>query len=194
MASEQLGVLFADVCDSTTIYESLGDSRALASINRLFRVLIEKVEAVLHPCRAARHHELDFWVGSWDVKNAAGQAVGTSQVYAILDGCVVLENWTGRFGDTGKSFNLYDPAKKRWQQTWVSDRAVLTEFHGALEGGAMVYETTSPMPNGVGGRRRLCAGSGTVPVRPDLSVDVVETRDPALLEIAAKSVADAFLA
>ncbi|MBT2414382.1 cysteate synthase [Streptomyces sp. ISL-12] len=45
-----------------------------------------------------------------------------------------------------------------------------------------------------GGRRRLCAGSGTVPVRPDVSVDVVETRDPALLEIAAKSVADAFLA
>ena len=45
MASEQLGVLFADVCDSTTIYESLGDSRALASINRLFRVLMQKVEA-----------------------------------------------------------------------------------------------------------------------------------------------------
>ena len=45
MASEQQGVLFADVCDSTTIYESLGDSRALASINRLFRVLTQKVEA-----------------------------------------------------------------------------------------------------------------------------------------------------
>ncbi len=45
MASEQLAVLFADVCDSTSIYESIGDRRALALINRLFAVLGEKVGA-----------------------------------------------------------------------------------------------------------------------------------------------------
>jgi adenylate cyclase len=43
MASERLAVLFADVCDSTTIYESIGDTRALALIHRLFGVLAEKV-------------------------------------------------------------------------------------------------------------------------------------------------------
>jgi tetratricopeptide (TPR) repeat protein len=118
-------------------------------------LLLKKVDDALHPCRAARHHEFDFWVGSWDVKNAAGQAVGTSQVDSILDGCVVLENWTGRFGDTGKSFNLYDASRKRWQQTWVSDRGVLTEFHGALQDGAMAYTTTSPMPDGTPRHRRL---------------------------------------
>jgi adenylate cyclase len=31
--------LFADVCDSTSIYESIGDTQALALINRLFRAL-----------------------------------------------------------------------------------------------------------------------------------------------------------
>ena len=36
-------VLFADVCDSTAIYESLGDTKALALINRLLRRLDEKV-------------------------------------------------------------------------------------------------------------------------------------------------------
>jgi len=36
-------VLFADVCDSTAIYESLGDTKALALINRLLRQLDEKV-------------------------------------------------------------------------------------------------------------------------------------------------------
>jgi adenylate cyclase len=36
-------VLFADVCDSTAIYESLGDTQALALINRLLRQLDEKV-------------------------------------------------------------------------------------------------------------------------------------------------------
>ena len=34
--STQRAMLFADVCDSTAIYESLGDAQALALINRLF--------------------------------------------------------------------------------------------------------------------------------------------------------------
>lgn len=37
-------VLFADVCDSTGIYESAGDQRALALINRLFGRLAKKVK------------------------------------------------------------------------------------------------------------------------------------------------------
>jgi class 3 adenylate cyclase len=45
MASAQLAVLFADVCDSTTLYESIGDTRALAAISRLFGVLAWKVKA-----------------------------------------------------------------------------------------------------------------------------------------------------
>jgi hypothetical protein len=39
MASGQLAVLFADVCDSTTIYESIGDTRALAAITSLLGIL-----------------------------------------------------------------------------------------------------------------------------------------------------------
>lgn len=38
-------VLFADVCNSTGIYESLGDKRALALVNRLFGRLEKKVKA-----------------------------------------------------------------------------------------------------------------------------------------------------
>jgi class 3 adenylate cyclase len=45
MASEQLAVLFADVCDSTTVYQALGDTRAHAAITGLFRVLGAKVKA-----------------------------------------------------------------------------------------------------------------------------------------------------
>lgn len=37
-------ILFADVCDSTSIYESMGDTRALGAINRLFAVLTKKVK------------------------------------------------------------------------------------------------------------------------------------------------------
>jgi adenylate cyclase len=45
MASEQLAVLFADVCDSTSIYEAIGDARALAAISALFGVLSQKVKS-----------------------------------------------------------------------------------------------------------------------------------------------------
>lgn len=43
--SSRRAILFADVCDSTAIYESLGDTRALALINRLFGTLEKKVKA-----------------------------------------------------------------------------------------------------------------------------------------------------
>ena len=37
--SAQRAVLFADVCDSTALYETLGDAQALALINTLFEKL-----------------------------------------------------------------------------------------------------------------------------------------------------------
>jgi adenylate cyclase len=43
--SSRRAILFADVCDSTSIYETLGDTRALAAINRLFGLLEKKVKA-----------------------------------------------------------------------------------------------------------------------------------------------------
>jgi adenylate cyclase len=43
--SGQRAILFADVCESTAIYENIGDARALALINRLFRQFDKKVNA-----------------------------------------------------------------------------------------------------------------------------------------------------
>ena len=44
-SSARRAVLFADVCDSTSIYETLGDTRAHAAINRLLAALNKKVKA-----------------------------------------------------------------------------------------------------------------------------------------------------
>ncbi len=41
---ERRAILFADVCDSTGIYETAGDAAALAQINRLFAVLERQVQ------------------------------------------------------------------------------------------------------------------------------------------------------
>jgi adenylate cyclase len=45
MPTEQLAVLFADVCDSTTIYESIGDARALSLITQVLTRLNDKAKA-----------------------------------------------------------------------------------------------------------------------------------------------------
>jgi len=43
--TDQRAILFADVCESTRIYETLGDTRALELINRLFTALEREVAA-----------------------------------------------------------------------------------------------------------------------------------------------------
>jgi adenylate cyclase len=43
--SGQRAILFADVCDSTAIYESIGDAKALGLINRLFKLLDKQVNS-----------------------------------------------------------------------------------------------------------------------------------------------------
>ena len=41
--TSQRTILFADVCESTRIYESIGDTQALTLINRLFKSLENEV-------------------------------------------------------------------------------------------------------------------------------------------------------
>src|SRR3954465_13481933 len=41
--SGQRAILFGDVCDSTAIYEAIGDAKALALVNRLFKLLDKQV-------------------------------------------------------------------------------------------------------------------------------------------------------
>jgi tetratricopeptide (TPR) repeat protein len=97
------------------------------------------------PCvEDPKSHELDFWVGEWNVQDrASGSPVGTSSVQRILGDCVIFENWTGSQGGSGKSFNSYNYAEGWWQQNWVSDGGQTNDFtHGALEGNAMVYHGT----------------------------------------------------
>ena len=94
------------------------------------------------PCKdAAAHPEfrgLDFWIGDWDVF-AGPQKVGESHVEPILKNCVIYENWTGGNGSSGKSFNIYNPALKKWQQYWVQDTGNAIYFLGDAKDGELVY-------------------------------------------------------
>ena len=64
----------------------------------------------------------------------------------MLDGCVLLENWTGVEGGAGKSFNLYDATDRKWHQIWVDNSGGRLTLEGGLANGRMVLERTRARP------------------------------------------------
>ena len=85
--------------------------------------------------------KFDFWVGEWNVFNPQKQKAGDSRIEKILNGAVILENWTGINGYTGKSFNYYNMDKKKWVQFWVDQNSASTYFEGNYDStkNAIVY-------------------------------------------------------
>lgn len=103
------------------------------------------------PCAAAEHRQFDFWIGDWQVTRPDGKPAGTSRITRILNGCVLLEEWSGAGGGTGKSFNLYDRRHKQWHQTWVDGSGSLLHLAGGVDAtGAMVMSNEQPAPSGAG--------------------------------------------
>lgn len=94
------------------------------------------------------HRQFDFWVGEWEVKNPRGQTVGSNSVQLILGDCVVFENWTSARGFSGKSFNVYNRAKGKWQQTWVDAAGNVLELTGGYKDDRMSFEGETPAADG----------------------------------------------
>ncbi len=104
-----------------------------------FKEILELADKAMRPCMySPEYRQFDFWLGEWDVQ-ISGQTVGTNSVQSILDGCVLLENWTGGRGGTGKSFNFYDASTGKWQQTWVSSTGSVLNYTGEYKDNALRY-------------------------------------------------------
>ena len=122
-----------------------------------FTALKEKVAAARYPCRDnASFRQFDFWLGSWDVHVNGGLA-GTNDVTLLLEQCLVLENWTDRFGGQGKSMNFYEAPAQRWRQIWVADNGSTLDYAGSFRDGAMRFEGMMPGrgPGGAPVKQRL---------------------------------------
>ena len=90
-------------------------------------------------CTAAEHRQFDFWVGNWDVYRTGTETLaGRNHIEKIYDGCTLRENWTPVRGGPGGSLNMYDPADKRWHQTWQDSSNSRVEFDGGLVGEKMI--------------------------------------------------------
>lgn len=113
-----------------------------------FKAVFEGTERNARPCKyAPEARQFDFWVGEWDVQTG-GLSVGTNVVERLEEGCLIMENWTGRGGSTGKSMNFYDPVVKKWRQTYIGNSRAVWEMSGEYRDGAMRYEGEIHTPNG----------------------------------------------
>jgi tetratricopeptide (TPR) repeat protein len=110
-----------------------------------FSKILEIVTHNQKPCAyAAENRQFDFWLGEWNVVTSQGETpAGDSRIELILGDCVVQENWTsaGNIGYSGKSYNIYNAAVKRWEQYWVDNAGGNIFFYGGLQDGVMDYWT-----------------------------------------------------
>lgn len=102
-------------------------------------------------CSAPEYHQMDFWIGDWDTYESddpSGAVVARAQVAPIAQGCAIHELYEQNDGLIGDSILSYDPVRKQWQQTWVTNRGSIMVIHGELKDGAMVLEGEVHLANG----------------------------------------------
>ncbi len=122
------------------------------------------------PCGDAPYHALDFWIGTWNVKDVSGQPAGESVVEAVSDGCGLIERWTGTPGPAGNRFigtglHFYDPATNVWRQIFTDNRPAITEMKGTAGGTGFVYTWDVVTPKGQKLAKRYTLSKTTEGVR-----------------------------
>jgi hypothetical protein len=107
-------------------------------------------------CDVPEARQFDFWIGDWEVREPGGALAGTNLVERVYGGCALRENWASADGKQhGTSLNHYDPAARRWHQTWVDDTGGFLLLDGTFTDGTMTLEGNRPSPDGTVVRHRI---------------------------------------
>ena len=103
-------------------------------------------------CTAAAYRQLDFWIGDWDTFESdppGGPSIARAQVKPIAQGCAIHELYEQNDGLIGDSILSYDPVRRQWQQTWVTNRGALMVLWGNFnQDGALVLEGETHLKDG----------------------------------------------
>jgi hypothetical protein len=93
----------------------------------LLAVLTGTAVGQQNTCDGPAYHELDFWLGTWQVVSPAGEPQGENRIEKVLNGCAVLEHWRDASGREGKSLFYYQLIPGMWKQVWVTDEGQVKE-------------------------------------------------------------------
>jgi len=135
---------------------------ALAALGIAFMGAAKAVPAAAPPsspsCVAAGYHQLDFWLGDWDTFDTdshGGPVIARARVDAIAEGCAIHELYEQTDGLIGDSILSFDPVRKQWQQTWVTNHGSLMVLWGNFADGALVLEGDAHLRDGKTVRQRI---------------------------------------
>jgi hypothetical protein len=108
-------------------------------------------------CPAPAAHQFDFWIGDWDAFDAEDThtAIARTRITAIAAGCAIHELYEQSDGLIGDSILAFDPVRRAWQQTWVTNRGSLMVVSGGLVDDALVLEGEMHAANGTSLRQRI---------------------------------------
>ena len=115
----------------------------------MFQMLTLSAQNTPRPCSAQEATQFDFWVGNWNLYSA-DTLTGTNTVYKVMEGCAVQENFSSPDASyIGKSWSVYSPLTKLWQQTWVDNQGGFIYLTGKFEYGALtLFTQPGKLPNG----------------------------------------------
>jgi hypothetical protein len=94
-------------------------------------------------CSAVEYRQFDFWIGDWDtfeMEDLNGPSIARAWIRPIVDGCAMHERYEQSDGLVGDSILSFDPVRRQWQQTWVTNRGSSMVLWGELRDGALVLE------------------------------------------------------
>jgi hypothetical protein len=133
---------------------------------------------------AAEYHQLDFWIGDWDTfetDTSGGPSIARTHVEPIAQGCAIHELYEQNDGIIGDSILSYDPVRKHWQQTWVTNRGAIMVIIGNFKDGALIMEGEVHLKNGTSIMQRITWKAQDKGVRESavLSKDRGKTWEPA---------------
>lgn len=109
-------------------------------------------------CSAAEYRQLDFWIGDWDTFEADtpdGPSIARARVEPIAEGCAIRELYEQGDGLVGDSILSYDPVRKQWQQTWVTNRGSIMVLWGNFKDGELVLEGEVHLRDGTSVLQRI---------------------------------------
>ena len=93
-------------------------------------------------CNDPEYRQFDFWVGDWDAFDAGDPStpMARTRVDRIAAGCAMHELYEQVDGLIGDSIVAYDPVRRSWQQTWVTNHGSLMVVTGRFNDGALTLE------------------------------------------------------
>src|SRR5580698_2764037 len=86
-------------------------------------------------CNIPEYRQFDFWLGDWDTFDPGDSttSVARAHIDPIAAGCALHELYQQTDGLIGDSILSFDPVRKVWQQTWVTNRGSLMLITGVFK-------------------------------------------------------------